>query len=95
MPQPLSKEFLLIRGYCCGNGCINCPYTPRHKKQNKMIKDLKDIPKELIKEISICGISLRIELKNNTILFYSHKDYKEYCDFMDKIKQNDTGKNNS
>lgn len=22
----LSKEFLLQRGYCCGNGCVNCPY---------------------------------------------------------------------
>ena len=21
-----SREYLLIRGYCCGNGCINCPY---------------------------------------------------------------------
>lgn len=22
----LSREFLLHRGYCCGNGCRNCPY---------------------------------------------------------------------
>ena len=22
----LRKEFLLQRGYCCGNGCVNCPY---------------------------------------------------------------------
>lgn len=21
-----TKEFLLKRGYCCGNGCRNCPY---------------------------------------------------------------------
>jgi len=28
--KPLSKEFLLNRGYCCGNGCKNCPYTPKH-----------------------------------------------------------------
>jgi hypothetical protein len=28
-PKPLSKEFLLSRGYCCNNGCINCPYYPR------------------------------------------------------------------
>jgi hypothetical protein len=25
--NPLSKEFLLSRGYCCSNGCQNCPYT--------------------------------------------------------------------
>jgi len=23
---PLSREFLLSRGRCCNNGCINCPY---------------------------------------------------------------------
>lgn len=22
----LSREFLLEQGYCCGNGCRNCPY---------------------------------------------------------------------
>ena len=24
--EPLSREFLLNRGYCCGFGCMNCPY---------------------------------------------------------------------
>ena len=24
--EPLSREFLLKRGYCCDNGCKNCPY---------------------------------------------------------------------
>jgi len=26
----LTAAFLLARGYCCGNGCRNCPYEPRH-----------------------------------------------------------------
>lgn len=26
----LTAAFLLSRGYCCGNGCRNCPYVPRH-----------------------------------------------------------------
>ena len=26
----LTAAFLLSRGYCCGNGCRNCPYIPRH-----------------------------------------------------------------
>lgn len=26
----LTREYLLARGYCCGNGCRNCPYIPRH-----------------------------------------------------------------
>lgn len=21
-----TAEYLLYRGYCCGNGCLNCPY---------------------------------------------------------------------
>ncbi len=24
--KPLSREFLLKRGFCCKNGCKNCPY---------------------------------------------------------------------
>jgi hypothetical protein len=26
----LTAAYLLSRGYCCGNGCRNCPYDPRH-----------------------------------------------------------------
>ncbi len=26
----LTAQFLLARGYCCGHGCRNCPYEPRH-----------------------------------------------------------------
>jgi hypothetical protein len=25
-----TREYLLAREYCCGNGCRNCPYEPRH-----------------------------------------------------------------
>ncbi|MBK9256937.1 MAG: hypothetical protein IPM42_15755 [Saprospiraceae bacterium] len=25
-----TARFLSERGYCCGNGCRHCPYTPRH-----------------------------------------------------------------
>jgi len=40
--QPLSAEFLKSRGKCCGNGCLNCPYQPKHIKNNTKIKeDLK------------------------------------------------------
>lgn len=33
--EPLSREFLLNRGYCCGNGCFNCPYKKKKMKRNK------------------------------------------------------------
>lgn len=29
--KPISAEELKRRGYCCGMGCTNCPYIPRHQ----------------------------------------------------------------
>lgn len=37
-PQPLSKEYLLNRGYCCNNGCTNCPYKMKNQVENKSDK---------------------------------------------------------
>ncbi|MDO8537410.1 MAG: DUF5522 domain-containing protein [archaeon] len=30
--EPLSKELLLAQGACCGSGCKNCPFSPKHLK---------------------------------------------------------------
>ena len=54
MVKPLSKEFLLNRGFCCNNGCKNCPY-----KINEMIK-LKDILCEGMSKGDILKIVNRI-----------------------------------
>ena len=36
----LTSYFLLKRGYCCANGCLNCPYDPPHKiKGNTQVKE--------------------------------------------------------
>ena len=34
----LSKEFLTERGFCCGHGCLMCPYEPKHTKDNTILK---------------------------------------------------------
>ena len=34
----LSREFLIERGYCCGHGCLMCPYVPKHTKGNKVMR---------------------------------------------------------
>tara|TARA_X000001382_G_scaffold28987_2_gene18506 strand:+ start:371 stop:1057 length:687 start_codon:yes stop_codon:yes gene_type:complete len=34
----LSREFLVQRGYCCGHGCLMCPYIPKHIKGNTAMK---------------------------------------------------------
>jgi len=30
--------FHIQRGQCCGNGCKNCPYDPKHKKNNTILQ---------------------------------------------------------
>lgn len=35
--KPLSREFLLKRGYCCNNGCLNCPYMKPPKTKEDLI----------------------------------------------------------
>ena len=34
----LSREFLIERGYCCGHGCLMCPYIPKHIKGNTVMR---------------------------------------------------------
>lgn len=36
-PQPLTRIFLLKRGFCCHNGCTNCPY------KNMTLKEYQDV----------------------------------------------------
>ena len=37
--KPLSREFLLQRGHCCNNNCLNCPYKEKNMKTEKQDKD--------------------------------------------------------
>lgn len=45
-----TAEYLLKRGYCCGNGCANCPYdyknVPEPKRTILLEKRKKDETKE-------------------------------------------------
>lgn len=36
-----TEEYLLQRGYCCGNGCKNCPYNYKSVPEPKRSKLLK------------------------------------------------------
>ena len=38
----LTSKFLLTRGYCCGNGCLNCPYAYQNVPEPKRSLLLKD-----------------------------------------------------
>lgn len=37
-PTPLSRNFLLKRGFCCHNGCKNCPYMTFKDYQDKAVE---------------------------------------------------------
>ncbi len=30
-------SFLTKRGWCCGNGCRHCPYSPKHQRGNQQL----------------------------------------------------------
>jgi hypothetical protein len=34
----MTEHFLKNRGYCCGNGCNNCPYFPKATKGNTNLR---------------------------------------------------------
>lgn len=34
----MTERFLINRGYCCGNGCLNCPYFPKAIKGNTTLR---------------------------------------------------------
>lgn len=53
--KPMSREFLISRKECCGSGCENCPYSPRHNKGSKKIGQ---------EEFSSCPILGRTEKTN-------------------------------
>ncbi len=40
-----TAKYLLERGYCCGNGCLNCPYEYVHvpePKRSVLLKKRRD-----------------------------------------------------
>lgn len=33
-----TQFYHIKRGYCCGSGCLHCPFYPKHKKNSVEIK---------------------------------------------------------
>ena len=33
-----TEQYHIDRGYCCGNGCLHCPFDPKGQKRNTTIK---------------------------------------------------------
>ena len=54
----LSREFLVQRGYCCGHGCLMCPYEPKHTKGNTKLMGYGDIEK---KTLIVCALEVETQ----------------------------------
>lgn len=35
----MTAHYLAKRGWCCGNGCLNCPYQPKAVKGNTHLRE--------------------------------------------------------
>ena len=38
----MTEEYLLLRGYCCGNGCLNCPYEYKNVPEPRRTRLLNE-----------------------------------------------------
>jgi hypothetical protein len=34
----MTEKYLRERGWCCGSGCLNCPYDPKATKGNTKLR---------------------------------------------------------
>lgn len=61
----LSKLFLIKQGKCCGHGCLQCPYIPRHSGMtNKInINIFNNLEKWELEELKKDGIQFSINPK--------------------------------
>lgn len=78
--KPLSREFLLKRGFCCNNGCINCPYMKSLKTKEDLIKTVLE---QIVMDVH-CGDSEAIEELltfcpiENLIGYLPESDWKKF-----------------
>ena len=59
----LSEKYLIDRGFCCGHGCLMCPYEPKHTEGNtKLMSETYGEAKELEKKILIvCALEVETQ----------------------------------
>lgn len=92
MAKPLTTEFLISRGKCCGKYCTNCPYWPRYEKGStkvEIIKLLDEYLDDVEKGDLVLGTSARRcymnkEHKLKEIITWVHDDdLKKYSVLRD------------
>ncbi len=63
----LSRLMLLKNSRCCGEGCLMCPYEPKHVKNSKTIK--KEIVEICTKEELDIINKLKTSIKSKEIYY--------------------------
>ena len=66
----LSREFLIDRGYCCGHGCLMCPYEPKHTKDNTIMAE------QWTGKVVIVGLKINNNTMITTIRYLNHLKIK-------------------
>ena len=64
----LSKEFLTERGYCCGHGCLMCPYEPKHTKGNTNLMGYGNIKRKTL-IVSALEVETQGQLEDYDVLY--------------------------
>ena len=78
---PLTREYLLSRGKCCHNGCMNCPYKESKMKRYLVFAYDKYYPVGGWDDFKKCFDTL--EEAERFQLQLSHYDYVEIIDTQD------------
>jgi hypothetical protein len=82
-PQPLSREFLLNRGFCCNNGCTNCPYKMKSKEDL-----IETVMKQIELDVHCSDLQAMEELLKflpieNLINYLPEEDWKQFKHLRD------------
>ena len=85
-PQPLSREFLLNRGFCCNNGCTNCPYKMKSPKTKEDL--IETVMKQIELDIHCSDLQAMEELLKflpieNLINYLPEEDWKQFKHLRD------------
>ena len=80
----LSQEFLVQRGYCCGHGCLMCPYEPKHTKGNTNLMGYGNINK---KTLIVCALEVETQgqLEDYDVLYTGVGKVNATCKLTQKF----------
>ena len=80
--EPVSREFLLSRGYCCDNNCTNCPY--KENNTTMINKEPEIVERELWDHYSELPNPAWYEYKETNMINEEDTSVPHNCDVCNK-----------